>query len=253
MYKAHSKNEKPREHTLVLRKTTTAPKVDLYHTDNEGKHSFIIALSETVVKNHLHQIRDKLLTMTCGVNSKEVYLSGGPFAAFKFVVDLVIKDGPKTYIRVRDRPLKIAIALFQAVQVLGLDPAQPHIENHIVGHVSHEKLDAEEIAAMDLAFGAAGLENRCWRTMVDHLGWLFVKGKWSEAELEDVMSAIRALLALDRAANENVESLRRLQENRARMKGKVRWALFDSLGDVRLIANSGMAKRLLHSHSITCR
>jgi len=169
MYKANSKKGQPREHTLVLRKTATTLKVDLYHTDDEGKHGFIIALSETVAGNHLYQVRDKFLTITSGINSKRVYPSGAPFAALKFVVDLVIKEGPRTYIRVRDRPLKMAIALFQAVHVLGLNPTQPHIENHIVGHVSHEKLDAEEIAAMDLAFGAKRLENRCWRTMVDHL------------------------------------------------------------------------------------
>jgi len=222
MYKTNSKREQPRGHIPVLRKTTIAPKVDLYHTDNEGKHSFIIALYETVARNHLHRIRDKLPTMDSGVNPKKVYMSGAPLAALKFVIEIVIKDGPKTYIRVRERPLKMAIALLQAVQVLGLDPPQPHIENHIVGHVSHEKLDAEEIAAMDLAFRADGLENRCWRTMVDHLGWLFVKGKWTEAELKDIMPAIRTLPALDRAVSEKVESLRRLQENRARMKGKVR-------------------------------
>lgn len=223
MYKANSKKRQPREHTLVLRKTITAPKVELCHTDNEGKHSFIIAVSETVVGNHLHQVRDKLLTLTSAANPKKVHLSGAPLAALRFVVELVIKDGSKAYIRVRDRPLKMAIALFQAVQVLGLDPAQPHIGNHIVGHVSHEKLDSEEIIAMDLAFGVEGLGNRCWRTMVDHLGWLIVKHKWSEVELKDVAPAIRASSMLDRAIAEKVESLRRLQEDRVRLKGKVRY------------------------------
>jgi len=253
MYKANSKKGKPREHTLILRKTSAVLKIELYHTDDEGKHSFIIALSETVAENHLHRVRDQLLTMTSGVNSKKVYLSGAPFAALKFVVDLGIKDGPKTYIRVRDRPLKMAIALFQASQVLGLEPAQPHIENHIVGHVSHEKLDAEEIAAMDLAFGAEGLENRCWRTMVDHLGWLFVKERWTEAELEGVMPAIRALPALDRAVDEKVKALRRLQEDRARMKGKVCWACYARLKGAKLIARSTMLTKPLSSQISTQR
>lgn len=65
--------------------------------------------------------------------------------------------------------------------------------------------------------------------------------------------AIRALPALDRAVGEKVDSLRRLQENRARMKGKVRWALFHPLGNTRLIVNSGKTKKLVNSPSIARR
>lgn len=80
---------------------------------------------------------------------RKITLQGAAPAALKHVMNQIRTHNNQypVYIKVHDIPFVKALVIFEAVQLLQVTDPQPHIEGHIVGYISHNKLSVEEILA----------------------------------------------------------------------------------------------------------
>ena len=115
--------------------------------------------------------------------------------------------GNAVRILVHDGTIPRAVMILQAINALELEPVQPHVENHIVGHVSHEKLKPEEMVAIHTAFGHLGEASRIWRVMIHQIAWDSVHEKYTEEEKQKLVDKTLKLPDLDKALLKKAEYL----------------------------------------------
>lgn len=117
--------------------------VHLYAEGADGASSLVDVLDERIIVAHSKTIRNAVAAMPPAV-TKDITITGAAPAALRFVTSYIktLKRKEALHLQVRPLPLIKAIAIYQAVEALQVEPAQPHVEGHIIGYTSHMPITA---------------------------------------------------------------------------------------------------------------
>ena len=136
-------------------------------------------INEALIRTHSKRVRDVLNTNQLNALTKEVTLAGAAPAAFDFVIGKIkgVKPPQQLYIKVHDLPLVRAIAVYEATEAMIIEPVQSHIENHIIGWVTHNIVSPDEMVALHKVFYGRRDSSKVWDRLVHHIAWNIVEGK----------------------------------------------------------------------------
>lgn len=115
---------------------------------------------------------------------QSVTLNGAAPGALKYILER-IKNNSKDkvlHIKVHDQGLMKAVAIYEAAELLQLQPAQPHIEGHIVGYISHALVTPEEMVAVHRCFESRVETSKVWRVLIHQTAWNILHQKYTEQQ-----------------------------------------------------------------------
>lgn len=191
---------------LISLQNSNMPNVQIFlQQANAAGH--LMTVDEAIVVNHLEKIRDVVVTMNPRLDTKRVYVTHGASGPLKFVLERVVAQRDQLYIKIGDRQLKIVIAMYEAMQVLGVKPVQTHFEGHIVGHITHNKLTPEDIEATQKMFGHLRNSSRCWTSLIYQLGWYFAGNLYTDDEASTIARTLEGYPALYTAVQTKQDEL----------------------------------------------
>ena len=186
------------------------PNANVYLTWN-GQTRFLQAVDETVISRYSRVARNALQSQT--VRPKRVDISDVSPGPLKFVIEKAVKHGNNVRIIVHDGSIPRAVMILQAINALDMEPAQPHVEQHIVGHISHERIKPDEMVAIHTAFGHEGVNNRIWRVMLHQIAWDSIHEKFTVDQKAALVEATKKLPDLDAALLQRAQYLARKKGN----------------------------------------
>ncbi|KAF2764568.1 hypothetical protein EJ03DRAFT_355636 [Teratosphaeria nubilosa] len=170
----------------VVRIFVQAPtQTGLLYTMNEEK---IRAASSTI---------DNASTRQPYAPVKSVEISGAAPAAFRFVLTCIDehekskrRPGDELRIKAHEEPLAGTTAIYEAIEVLGIKPPQPHIENHIIGHIAHNTLRPNELVTPHKTFVGRRETSKAWRTLVHQTAYYVVYQEYTPEEADALQRAV---------------------------------------------------------------
>ena len=174
-------------------------------------------INEALIRTHSKRVRDVLNTNQLNALTKEVTLAGAAPAAFDFVIGKIkgVKPPQQLYIKVHDLPLVRAIAVYEATEAMIIEPVQSHIENHIIGWVTHNIVSPDEMVALHKVFYGRRDSSKVWDRLVHHIAWNIVEGKIVNPLGAELEVAARPYPELFEAVNEQKSVL---EERKARQE-----------------------------------
>ncbi|KAK5675259.1 hypothetical protein LTS10_012020 [Elasticomyces elasticus] len=171
---------------LVLnRRTESVPHVKIYLRAPGKPDQLLDTVPAARIREHSATIDGALAAAGENVElTKTVYLSGASSGALEFVIHRIAgrQEGQHLHIKVHDMPLAKAVAVFEAVEVLKVRPAQTHIEGHVVGYISHDKVTPDEMMAVARASFPYRDTSKIFNTLVQQIAWSLVHHKYDEVE-----------------------------------------------------------------------
>ncbi|KAK5173297.1 uncharacterized protein LTR77_001978 [Saxophila tyrrhenica] len=144
---------------------------------------------------------------------KAVTIFGVGSAPLNYVLEEIQRHGTDVYIKTHREPLDRAVAIFQAVEALAVDPAQPQVEGSIVQFIAHNKLEPRWMVAVHLAFESRIDSSKAWTTMVHQLAWDLNNGNYEAEEAAAPQKAASAHPSLHQAIDEKIENLENRRSN----------------------------------------
>ena len=123
------------------------PAVEIYVL-RDGTTTFLRKVDEAIVSKHSKTIRDVLASVPPKARGKYVTLSGAAPAAVDFVIQQIVNKGSKLKIKIGKLPLERAVAIYEAVETLQVEPRQAQVEGHIVACVAHAKVSPTGLRAL---------------------------------------------------------------------------------------------------------
>ncbi|KAK4896476.1 hypothetical protein LTR27_005692 [Elasticomyces elasticus] len=196
---------------VLNRRTETVPHVKIILRAPSKPDQLIDTVSEARIREHSATIDGALAAAGDGAElTKTVYLSGGAPAALDFVIHRIAgkQEGRNLHIKVHDMPLVRAAAVFEAVEVLKVRPAQSHIEGHVVGYISHDKVTPDEMMAVTRASYPYRNTIKIFNTLVQQVAWGLVHGKYDEVEANFLHNRSREFSEFCRAVTNRMWELK---------------------------------------------
>ncbi|KAK5714311.1 hypothetical protein LTR17_017242 [Elasticomyces elasticus] len=197
---------------LVLnRRTETAPHVKIILRAPNKPDRVLDTVPEARIREHSATI-DRTLA-AAGDNAeqtKTVYLTGGAPAALEYVIHRIAgrQESRHLHIKVHDLTLVRAVAVFEAVEVLKVRPAQTHVEGHVVGYISHDKVTPDEMMAVARASYPYRNAIKIYNTLVQQVAWGLVHGKYDEVEANFLHNRSREFSEFCRAVTDRMWELK---------------------------------------------
>lgn len=124
------------------------------------------------------------------------------------------KPNKALYLKVHDLPLIQAICIEEAVRRMRIEPAQPHIEGHILGYVSHNIVTPSEMVTIHKAYhNISG--SRIHKALIHHLSYNMIGGSIDSMLNDELFEAAQPFPALVTAVE---VKLKELKDRQAQMK-----------------------------------
>jgi len=184
--------------------------VKIYVTKN-GTSTLVRTLPESLLSKCSRTIRN-LLENQHGLE-KEVHFTGISPAPLDFVLTEILKNGTKTYIRVHKEPLERAVAIFQAIEALAVEPPQPQVDGFIVQHIAHNQITPQGMVAVHLAYESRKETSKAWPTMVHQMSWDFTNGHYEADDAAALQNAADPYPTLLAAVDAKIKYLEQRREN----------------------------------------
>ncbi|KAK5112889.1 hypothetical protein LTR85_011116 [Meristemomyces frigidus] len=150
-----------------------------------------------------------------GSLKQTVTLMGAAPGALKYILDRVQKNKPEMvlHIKVHDQGFLKAVAIYEAAELLKLQPPQPQIEGHVIGYISHNVVNPAELIAVHRCFEARQETSKTWRVLIHQVAWNILHGKYAEQQAIDLKAAASQYPTLVAAIDHRI--LHDLQEKKA--------------------------------------
>ncbi|KAK3070505.1 hypothetical protein LTR53_010352 [Teratosphaeriaceae sp. CCFEE 6253] len=141
-------------------------------------------IEEQRIRAHSKTVRDALETISSDSTAKKVVLYGASPAALRFILQRIKGQAPlgQLHIKVHDMPLARAVAVYMAIEVLQVEPTQPHIEGHVLGYISHNNVTPDELMAVGIASYRRQSTSKMYRTLIQQVAWGLVHARYTEQE-----------------------------------------------------------------------
>lgn len=169
------------------------PTVQIYiRTPN--RFGSLAVLEEKRIRTHSQTI-DRILSSNNNTSPRPqkqtVILEGAAPAALTYLLDRIRtnKESPNLHIKVHDLSLPKAVAIWEAAELLDLQPPQPHIQGHVIGYIAHAVLTPTEMGVLHRCFYPRREACKVWRVMVHQVAWCIVNGAYEEAEAVELKVA----------------------------------------------------------------
>lgn len=176
------------------------------------------SIDEDRIRAHSSRVDDTLgPKTTTSLPIKTVTLTGAAPGPLKYILERIKNNqqGRTLHIKVHDMPLPKVVAVFEAYDVLQVQPAQLQIENHIVGHISHHVTAPDEMVAVARCFYQRQETSRVWRVLIQQVGWNVVHGKYTSEQTEHLQKTAReAYPALENEVVEKIKELKAKKDQR---------------------------------------
>ena len=142
------------------------------------------SVDEQRIREHSKTIRTALDNRPSDDKERKVVVFGAAPAALDFVIQRVKGWAPSgsLHIKVHNMPLLRAVAVYEACKALDLEPAQPHVEGHVAGHLAHNTITPDEMMATALASRRYRETDKVYNTLVQQVAWGLVHAKYSEKD-----------------------------------------------------------------------
>ncbi|KAK1074976.1 hypothetical protein LTR12_006305 [Friedmanniomyces endolithicus] len=113
---------------------------------------------------------------------RTVCVFGAAPAALIYVIHRIAgkKETRDLHIKVHDMPLERVLAVWEATEVLDVRPAQPHIEGHVIGYISHHAVTPEQMWVVAVASLQRRQSSKIFRTLIHQVAWNLVHQRYSE-------------------------------------------------------------------------
>ena len=173
-----------------------------------GKTALFRTVDEAIITKHSIFVRNAVDDSVPG--DKTVFIRGASPGPLTFVLDMIVKNYSTmtdTTIRVHKEPLTKCVMVYEALEVLQVDPPQGKVEGHITGYVAHHQLTPDEMVAVHRVFEAKQNVSRAWPTMVHQIGWDHIHAKYTEAQAEALQTAARQYPSLHNAIDTKITEL----------------------------------------------
>lgn len=189
------------------------PAVEIYVL-RDGTTTFLRKVDEAIVSKHSKTIRDVLASVPPKARGKYVTLSGAAPAAVDFVIQQIVNKGSKLKIKIGKLPLERAVAIYEAVETLQVEPRQAQVEGHIVGFVAHAKVSPTGLQAVHKVFFNRQQTSKAWDTLVHHVGRSFQRREdYTNEEFDQLANVIRQQPTLYTAINAKIADLQQRKAN----------------------------------------
>ena len=173
---------------------------------------------EALITKHSKTVRDALQTVNANQPVKDVYLEGASAGPLKYVLTEIKNRGSDIYLNMTGNPLDRCVAIYQAIEVLQVEPDQlQRTHGHIVQHIAHNPLTPADVKATWTVFESR-TNSKVYRTLIHHLAFDFVGGRYSTKEATALQNA--ASPALSTAVDARMEELEESRANTAASKAK---------------------------------
>ncbi|KAK4543865.1 hypothetical protein LTR36_004898 [Oleoguttula mirabilis] len=162
-------------------------------------------IDEQRIRAHSATI-DNALGPPNGSLQQTVTLTGAAPGALKYIFERIRKNKPNfaLHIKVHDQGFLKAVAIYEAAELLQLQPAQQHIEGHIIGYISHAVVTPAELVATHRCFEARQATSKTWRVLVHQVAWNILHGKYAEQAAIDLKLAASQYPALVAAIDSRI-------------------------------------------------
>jgi len=117
---------------------------------------------------------------------KTICLFGAAPAALIYVIHRIAgkKETRDLHIKVHDMQLERVLAVWEATEVLDVQPPQPHIEGHVIGYISHHAITPEQMWVVAVASLRRRQSSKIFRTLIHQVAWNLVHQRYSEDEAQ---------------------------------------------------------------------
>lgn len=142
----------------------------------------------------------------------EITLIGAAPAAFKHILQEMLACGKTRQLHVNVHRLSIdqAIAIHEASIVLRIEPAQAHMEQHLVGYMAHNIPPPGTMIRVHKVYKCE--ESRIWSAMVHNMAYHFVGQTVSDKRILALHAAAQPFAILIEAINEKIDELKARKE-----------------------------------------
>ncbi|KAK0312344.1 hypothetical protein LTR82_013976 [Friedmanniomyces endolithicus] len=171
------------EYCSVLNKAKTSPVHTRAPLGGKRSVNLLDTVPEERIRAHCASIDRALATQGDNQSTeKTVCLFGAAPAALIYVIHRIAgkKETRDLHIKVHDMPLERVLAVWEATEVLGIRPAQPHIEGHVIGYISHYAITPEQMWVVAVASLHRRQSSKIFRTLIHQVAWNLVHQRYSE-------------------------------------------------------------------------
>lgn len=125
--------------------------------------------------------------------TKTITLRGAAPAALKYILERIKKNKTTRilHVKVHDLGLPRAVAIYEAAELLQLQPHQPQIEGHIVGYISHNLVTPEEMIAVHRIFESRQNTSKTWRVLIHQIAWNLVHSRYTGQQADELVEACK--------------------------------------------------------------
>lgn len=171
-----------------------------------GQTNVIARIDEKIITKCSARIRDVLAQQPPSA-TKAVVLTGAAPGPLRFVLNQINNEGEKIFIKGHKlESLEQALMIWQACEVLIVEPHQVKFEGWIVQDVAHRKISVREMQVINHLFAQ---QHRVWKAMIYQIGWQINDGQYTVREIEAIAEAAEAYPELLVALDDKVKSLQR--------------------------------------------
>lgn len=193
------------------------PSVKIFALTSSGA-SPVGTIDASLIARHSGTVREVIATMPAQ-DSYELTIYGVAPAAARWIIDKIAthSGNSKLYLRVADLPLQQGIAIEEAIRAMRIEPAQPHVEGHILGYVSHNIVNANEMLTLHRAYSGI-TDSRIYKALIHHLAYNMIGGEIGLAKIDELHEAAQQYPALVTAVEERLKELqvRKAQAERSK-------------------------------------
>lgn len=170
-----------------------------------GRKIVLANIREDIISRCSVRVRPILAQQTG--TTKGVILTGASPGPLRFVLNHIMVEGENVFIKGHKMAsLTQALMVWQACEVLKIQPPQAKLEGWIVQHVAHKKITVAEMQVINHVFDK---EHRVWKAMVNQIGWLVNDEKYTVSEIEEIVDAALPYDELFKELDNKVNSLQR--------------------------------------------
>ena len=192
--------------------------VRVLFSSKDGSTHFLRLIDKVKASKHSKKICDDLAIQR--TQPATVVLEGA-LGPTKLILNVIEKcNNGRLYIKVHDGSLERAIVILEAVYRLQIEPTQFHIENYVVGYISHKKLTPSEMITIHRAFGEVREASRVWKIMIHQTAWNVNNNFYTPREASELQEAAIKYDGLDEAVRAKIGELKHCRENYAEMKAE---------------------------------
>lgn len=193
--------------------------IDVYLTF-AGKTALLKSVDETTLRRSSKVARAQLENIPTSANFTRVYIVGTSPGPLRWVLDKARKFGTRLHVRVGDRKFPETIMLYEALEALQIEPAQPQVYKHLKGYISHAKMGPADMISAHQAFGHLGADSELWRMLVHHLAWDFVHKRVTQEEGEALVKECEKYPTLNAAVLTKMDSFEKREAAKAEREAK---------------------------------